>query len=69
MPRVTTGNTMAPCVVIGEKAAEFVKESTPCNGNDQMAGDSLSLNVRRLQTASHLERRPEARHGVCRVSN
>jgi choline dehydrogenase len=26
MPRVTTGNTMAPCVVIGEKAAEFVKE-------------------------------------------
>jgi choline dehydrogenase len=24
MPRVTTGNTMAPCVVIGEKAAEFV---------------------------------------------
>jgi choline dehydrogenase len=26
MPRVTTGNTMAPCVVIGEKAAEFIKE-------------------------------------------
>jgi choline dehydrogenase len=25
MPRVTTGNTMAPCVVIGEKAAEFLK--------------------------------------------
>jgi choline dehydrogenase len=25
MPRVTTGNTMAPCVVIGEKAAEFIK--------------------------------------------
>jgi choline dehydrogenase len=24
MPRVTTGNTMAPCVVIGEKCAEFV---------------------------------------------
>ena len=24
MPRVTTGNTMAPCVVIGEKAAEFI---------------------------------------------
>jgi choline dehydrogenase len=24
MPRVTTGNTMAPCVVIGEKAAEFL---------------------------------------------
>jgi choline dehydrogenase len=26
MPRIPTGNTMAPCVVIGEKAAEFLKE-------------------------------------------
>jgi choline dehydrogenase len=25
MPRVTTGNTMAPCVVIGELAADFVR--------------------------------------------
>ncbi len=25
MPRITTGNTMAPCVVIGEQAADFVK--------------------------------------------
>jgi choline dehydrogenase-like flavoprotein len=25
MPRVTTGNTMAPCVIIGEKVAEFLK--------------------------------------------
>ena len=25
MPRVTTGNTMAPCVVIGERAAEELK--------------------------------------------
>ena len=24
MPRVTTGNTMAPCVVIGERAAEML---------------------------------------------
>ena len=24
LPRVTTGNTMAPCVVIGEQAAEFI---------------------------------------------
>jgi choline dehydrogenase len=23
MPRVTTGNTMAPCVVIGERAGEM----------------------------------------------
>ena len=25
MPRVTTGNTMAPCVVIGERAAESLR--------------------------------------------
>jgi choline dehydrogenase len=24
MPRVTTGNTMAPCVIIGERAAEVL---------------------------------------------
>jgi choline dehydrogenase len=24
MPRVTTGNTMAPCVIIGERAAEML---------------------------------------------
>src|SRR5215471_17613907 len=25
MPRITTSNTMAPCVVIGERAAEILK--------------------------------------------
>ena len=25
LPRVTTGNTMAPCVIIGERAAEILK--------------------------------------------
>ncbi len=25
MPRVTTGNTMAPCVVIGERMAEILR--------------------------------------------
>jgi choline dehydrogenase len=25
LPRVTTGNTMAPCVVIGEQAAAFLR--------------------------------------------
>jgi choline dehydrogenase len=24
MPRVTTGNTMAPCVIIGERAADIL---------------------------------------------
>jgi choline dehydrogenase len=27
MPRVTTGNTMAPCVVIGERAAEMIRSA------------------------------------------
>jgi choline dehydrogenase len=26
MPRVTTGNTMAPCVIIGERAAEMLRD-------------------------------------------
>jgi choline dehydrogenase len=25
MPRVTTGNTMAPCVIIGDRAAEILQ--------------------------------------------
>jgi choline dehydrogenase len=25
MPRVTTGNTMAPCIIIGERAAEIIR--------------------------------------------
>jgi choline dehydrogenase len=25
MPRVTTGNTMAPCIIIGERAAEILQ--------------------------------------------
>jgi choline dehydrogenase len=27
MPRVTTGNTMAPCVIIGERAAQIIKDA------------------------------------------
>jgi choline dehydrogenase len=26
MPRITTGNTMAPCVIIGEKAARALRD-------------------------------------------
>jgi choline dehydrogenase len=29
MPRITTGNTMAPCVVIGERAAELLASAHP----------------------------------------
>ena len=27
MPRVTTGNTMASCVIIGERAAELISQT------------------------------------------
>jgi choline dehydrogenase-like flavoprotein len=30
MPRVTTGDTMAPCVVIGERAAEVLRKEHGC---------------------------------------
>jgi choline dehydrogenase len=36
MPRVTTGNTMAPCVIIGERAAEITRTQ------HQMAATSVS---------------------------
>jgi choline dehydrogenase len=38
LPRVTTGNTMAPCVIIGERAAEILRD-TPKIG---MGADTLS---------------------------
>jgi len=30
LPRVTIGNTMAPCVVVGERAAEIVRARHGC---------------------------------------
>jgi len=27
MPRVTTGNTMAPCVIIGERAGKILRDA------------------------------------------
>ncbi len=27
LPRVTTGNTMAPCVIIGERAADLLQKA------------------------------------------
>src|SRR5262249_34938812 len=32
LPRVTTGNTMAPCVVIGEMAADFLRRGDDSRG-------------------------------------
>src|SRR5262245_48807519 len=34
MPRVTTGNTMAPCVIIGERAAEMLAAAHSLSGSE-----------------------------------
>lgn len=38
-PRVTTGNTMAPCVIVGERAASMLQEE---HNLDLMLCDSTS---------------------------
>ena len=42
MPRVTTGNTMAPCVIVGERAAEIIR------GEHQIGTVSVSRSDRRF---------------------
>jgi choline dehydrogenase len=34
MPRVTTGNTMAPCVIIGERAGEILRTAHKLSGHE-----------------------------------
>jgi choline dehydrogenase len=34
MPRVTTGNTMAPCVIIGERAGEILRTAHKLLGRE-----------------------------------
>ena len=46
MPRVTTGNTMAPCVIIGERAAEIIRTQ------HQMAATSVSQAERFVEVDS-----------------
>jgi choline dehydrogenase len=40
MPRVTTGNTMAPCIIIGERAAEIIQAEHNLSSNRVAAGAS-----------------------------
>jgi choline dehydrogenase len=39
LPRVTSGNTMAPCVVIGERAAEFLLETDASHGRSNQLSE------------------------------
>ena len=41
MPRIPTGNTMAPCVIIGERAADMLKAARNLSGSE--ASSSLAL--------------------------
>ena len=45
LPRVTTGNTMAPCVMIGEQAAAFLQRETTLSTalGVQQAGSEAGL--------------------------
>src|SRR5215813_6462685 len=61
MPRVTTGNTMAPCVVIGERAAEIIRDEHRLETASVLRSDrflnvepqSLSKSTANQQTAEN----------------
>ena len=40
LPRVTTGNTMAPCVIVGERAAELLQKE---HGTESKDSENLSF--------------------------
>jgi choline dehydrogenase len=41
LPRVPTGDTMAPCVVIGERAAEVLRTELHSTSRDRLASSPL----------------------------
>jgi choline dehydrogenase-like flavoprotein len=57
MPRVTTGNTMAPCVIIGERAAEILRTEHKLHiSMVDESGKSRSAEIGPLNTPANLER-------------
>jgi choline dehydrogenase-like flavoprotein len=57
MPRVTTGNTMAPCVIIGEGAAEILRTEHKLHTSmGDEGGRSRSAEIGPLNTPANLER-------------
>jgi choline dehydrogenase len=38
MPRITTGNTMAPSVVIGERGADLIRAAHGMSAQSQLSG-------------------------------
>jgi choline dehydrogenase len=46
MPRVTTGNTMAPCIIIGERAAEALRNEHRLETSSVSRSSHLKESVR-----------------------
>src|SRR5262245_35941561 len=46
MPRVTTGNTMAPCVIVGERAAEIMRD-------EHQMGRNVSRGLKAFEYGRH----------------
>ena len=51
MPRVTTGNTMAPCVIIGASALELTRDICILQPHPSCPGDGCISNRHRLRTS------------------
>jgi choline dehydrogenase-like flavoprotein len=47
MPRVTTGNTMAPCVIIGERAAQILDAAHDLSGPKGAFRPGINLTQKR----------------------
>jgi choline dehydrogenase len=43
MPRVTTGNTMAPCIIIGERAGQLLRTSHKLSGVEEYSDQGSAL--------------------------
>jgi choline dehydrogenase-like flavoprotein len=43
MPRVTTGNTMASCIIIGERAGQLLRTSHQLSGVEEYSDQGSAL--------------------------
>jgi choline dehydrogenase-like flavoprotein len=64
MPRITTANTMAPCVIIGERVAEILREAHKIEHTDVP-----HRNARSSSRADRDKSRLRARYGASQLTN
>ena len=71
LPRVTTGNTMAPCVVIGERAAEAVRTEHKLETSSVSRSARLNVGLlpleRRIRQDSAQRRKTQTHLHICRA--